>query len=113
MKMLRFAILFAVLLACADDGPKPPDDPVSEELMVEVLRDFHLSQSYHELKGLSADTLDLVMNRSFNNILEEKGIDRDKFEATFDYYLTHPEEFTLLYERVVAEIDSINPEEAL
>lgn len=111
--MLRFTILFVILLACADNGPKPPKDPVDEDLMVEVLRDFHLSQSYHELKGLPADTLDLVMNRSFNYILEEKGVDREKFQETFDYYLTHPEEFTLLYERVVAEIDSINPEEAL
>ena len=104
MRLLLFAVL--TILACSSDSGSSKK-LVEDKEMIDILVDYHLVQSFHELKGLPQDTLNLYNNKHFNVILEDHGVDRADFQSTFDYYLQHPQEFYELYDKVVAELDSV------
>lgn len=104
MRLLLFALLF--ILACNTKTDREKKI-LEDDQMVELLVDYHLIQSFHELKGLPQDTLNLYNNKHFNIILKEKGVSREDFQSTFDYYMQNPEDFMKVYEQVVVELDSV------
>ena len=105
--MKKVLLLFAIVIlaACNGDSGKQKG-PLSEDEIVDILADYHFAQSYHELKGLPQDTMFLYTNRHFYEILEEKGIDPQDFKSSFDWYLSHPDAFHELYNKVITTIDS-------
>jgi hypothetical protein len=94
-KLILGILFFGVLVSCSNkmDYPDAPDDLVPEEQMIEYLHDLTILEAGIQNRYQSVNRYYKTMIRSGENYLKSKGMTVDRFERSFDYYVTQPEVF--------------------
>lgn len=96
--MKKFAVVISILtilLSCSSemDYPGAPDDLIPEEEMVTYLHDLTLLESGIQNRYQSVNRYYKTMIRSGEKYFKSKGMTVDRFERSFDYYVSQPEVF--------------------
>lgn len=84
-----------VLLSCSSemDYPAAPDDLIPEAEMVTCLHDLTILEAGVQKRYQSVNRYYKTMIRSGENYFKSKGMTVDRFERSFDYYVSQPEVF--------------------
>ncbi|MDX2286312.1 MAG: DUF4296 domain-containing protein [Bacteroidia bacterium] len=107
--LLPLAAAAGMLLAgCAR---QPSYTPLSEDTMREVLIDLHLADAVVEVAGGTMNQRDALRDSYTGEILEQRGLDRETFLLSYQYYVRRPEEMNRIYEQVIAALDKRLQEE--
>ena len=104
MKIISF-ILCLILLSCGAPKTKIPQDILSENSFIDLLKDIHLAEAKFELlktKGIENAKNELAHN--YSAIYETHQITADDFDKTIDYYAQHPEQLEKIYTRVLEQL---------
>ena len=104
MKISSF-ILCLILIGCGNQQKETPQDILSENIFVDLLKDIHLAEAKFELqktKGIENAKNELAHN--YNAIYETHEITEDDFDKTLDYYAQHPEQLEKIYTHVLEQI---------
>ncbi len=113
MNDLKLIILACVLtiVSCTQESPLDiePANLISEEKMVDILIDVHITESALSLKNFSRDSSLRLFAYYKEDIYKEHTITETQFRESFDYYARHAKQFDAIY---VAVIDSIAVKEA-
>nr|WP_262914622.1 DUF4296 domain-containing protein [Pontibacter vulgaris] len=89
------------MLGCQKQTPKPPENLVTKEKMVQILADVHEAEARIESKMNYPDTAMMTFNHAQKLILKKHGVSEKKFRDTYDYYLEHLVEMDKLYEIII------------
>lgn len=85
-----------------------PADLISEEEMIDVLIDVHITESALSLKNFHRDSSLKLFTYYKADIFKEHQISEKQFQESFDYYARHSKQFDHMYEVV---IDSLKVKE--
>jgi len=104
MKIPSF-ILCLIFLSCGAPKMEIPQDILSENSFIGLLKDIHLAEAkfeIHKTKGLENAKNELAHN--YRAIYETHAITADDFDKTLDYYAQHPEQLEKIYTRVLEQL---------
>ena len=93
-----FPVLLIIALGCAGLREK---EVLSEDQMVELLRDFYLQEARYKEARLTEDSAILVFTRLRGGYAASKGYSDSAIDRSMNYYLDHPEVLNTLYDRVI------------
>lgn len=94
-----------ILLSCGAPKTKIPQDILSENSFIDLLKDIHLAEAKFELlktKGMENAKNELAHN--YSAIYETHQITAYDFDKTIDYYAQHPEQLEKIYTRVLEQL---------
>lgn len=86
-----------------------PADLLSEEKMIDVLIDVHITEAALSLKNFNRDSSMKLFAYYKDDIFKEHQISEKQFQESYDYYARHSKQFDHMYEVV---IDSLKVKEA-
>ena len=104
MKILSF-IFCMILLSCGAPKTEIPQDILSENSFISLLKDIHLAEAKFELnktKGMENAKNELA--HKYINIYETHEITVSDFNKTLDYYAQYPEQLEKIYIRVIEQL---------
>ncbi|SFH46843.1 DUF4296 domain-containing protein [Pedobacter insulae] len=100
-KIFAISIICSLIFACK---PGVPDDIIQPDKMEKVLFDIHTVDGY--IATLSVpDTAKIVAASYYKGIYKKFNIDSAKYNKSLDYYYSHPDVLTKLYENVMKELE--------
>ena len=104
MKISSF-ILCLILIGCGNQQKETPQDILSENIFIDLLKDIHLAEAkfeLHKTKGMENAKNELAHN--YSTIYKTHEITPDDFDKTLDYYAQHPEKLEKIYTRVLEQL---------
>lgn len=109
MKNCLICCLFAVLVACKGEVklPQKPDDLIVRDSMKMLLKDITLLESAIQNRYRNVTVFYKVMTKSGEHYLDSMHISKDRFERSFDYYVSREGELEAIYTEIS---DSFNRE---
>lgn len=86
---------------------------LNDKKMSDILVDILLMESYinEKMQGTSVDSLVQIKKSYYSSILKKHKTDSISFYSTFNYYQTHPKEFSLILNRVDSSLNKIVPKD--
>lgn len=109
MRFFSAVIALVLLAGCSAkiDLPDAPDDLVERDSMVVVLRKLVVLESYIQTRYQQVNTYSKIMTASGKACLEKYHIQPERFERSYDYYVSRQEVLQGIYSEV---LDSLNKE---
>ena len=98
-----FVSLLALIVSCSPKEVPPPNGTIPPDSMIKVLADVHLAESRLLLNGKYAG-VDSLKATYIQHVLIQIGTDTGRFNKSFAYYASKPEQFSEMYDKVMAEI---------
>ncbi|QRR04273.1 DUF4296 domain-containing protein [Dyadobacter sandarakinus] len=100
-----YALPALLLAGCGGDNTLPANT-LSEEQMSNILADIHLAESrVNRLQLRSLDSSLMLFNRLKSDIWKKYKVDTLAYRESYNYYMTHPEVMTRIYEKVGKKIE--------
>jgi len=101
-----FFILFLFSISCTNNKTIP-SDILPEDSLVKIIVDMHLGDAI--LLQPKVQSLPYVINKQefYFFILKKHSLTKETFEKNMNYYVDHPEEYDLIYEKVIEELSTI------
>ncbi len=104
------------MLSCSGEEKKSkkvktPEDVISHDRMVDILVDYHLTEStikYYMRYGVNVKQL---TEKIYDRVLEKHNITRSDFKYSMDFYSEKPERMEMLYMDVMEKLSSIQSEQ--
>lgn len=104
--LLALCALPAMLLTGCGGEDKLPPDTLSEQQMADILTDIHLAETrVNKLQLRSLDSSLMIFNRLKSDIWKKYKVDTVAYRDSYNYYMTHPERMTRIYENVGKKIE--------
>ena len=100
--MILLFLLGALTLTACGDKEAPY---LSEERMLEILRELHMADVLAEAHGKSLGYRKELRNESYDEVLEVFEISREEFFRSYNYYLNEPEVMDSIYVRMIKDIE--------
>ncbi|ASS49507.1 MAG: hypothetical protein A3D31_02680 [Candidatus Fluviicola riflensis] len=109
MRILLFIALGFLAVRCSSDidTPAAPDDLVSRDTMVMVIRELSVLESYAQTRYQLVNNYHKLMKSSGRVCLDKYRIDPRRFERSYNYYASQQEELQSIYSEVM---DSLTKE---
>jgi hypothetical protein len=104
MKIPSF-ILCLIFLSCGAPKTEIPQDIITQNSFISLLKDIHLAEAkfeLHKTKGMENAKNELAHN--YSTIYETHEITADDFDKTLDYYAKHPEQLEKIYTLVIEQL---------
>lgn len=98
-----FLLLAFAFVACGKKEAETPQGVLSSEQMISVLADIHIAEARLQIADVRSSNPDLK-NKYVAEVLSRHKINTSVFARSFDYYSSHPEIFSQMYEKVIEEI---------
>ena len=100
------------VLSCTSESELDvkPADLISEEKMIDVLIDVHITESALSLQNFNRDSSLRLFVYYKEDIFKEYKISEKQFQESYDYYARHSKQFDHMYEVI---IDSLKVKEAM
>ena len=98
-------IFCLIFLSCGGQKTEIPQDILSKNSFIGLLKDIHLAEAkfeLHKTKGVENAKNKLAHN--YSAIYETHKITADDFNKTLDYYSQHPEQLEKIYTRVLEQL---------
>ncbi|MES2555670.1 MAG: DUF4296 domain-containing protein [Bacteroidota bacterium] len=109
MRIFLFIVVGFLAARCSGeiDTPAVPEDLVSRDTMVMVLRELTVLESYAQTRYQLVNNYHKVMKSSGRVCLDKYHIDPRRFERSYNYYASRQEELQSIYTEVM---DSLTKE---
>jgi hypothetical protein len=112
-RMLSFSqavVLFVgliTLLSACETEEKAPKGTLSEEKMATILSEIHLAEArVTRLQLKSLDSSLLIFSKLQSDIWKKQMVDTLVYKNSYNYYMSHPQKMTRIYEKVTKKIEA-------
>lgn len=100
-----FSVLITLFSSCGNED-KAPHDTLSEEKMAVVLSEIHVAESRAtRLQLKSTDSSQMIFNKLKEAIWKNQKVDSAVYRRSYEYYMSHPERMSRIYEKVQKKIE--------
>lgn len=102
MKVISYAILFLLVVACT---PSSPSGILSKDEMEDILYDMHVAQSIYDRRQDGIQTgADLLALRA--SVLKEHDVDKAEWDSSFNYYSRNSRDMYEIYQALSNRIEN-------
>lgn len=115
MKFWLAGLLMGIGASCTPslETPDAPDDLISGDSMVVVLKELMVIESYIQTRFQRVDGYYKVMTSSGKACLESYHISPDRFDRSYSWYVTEQEQLRQIYvqvrEELTREVNKLGP----
>ncbi len=102
MKNIFIAALL-LFVSCVPESPEPPAGTIPKDTMIALLAEVHIAESRILLSGEAVNNPQ-VKSAYIQNALAKFNVDTTRFNQSFSYYTSQPDEFEQMYQKVMEEI---------
>ena len=95
-KKCSILIMLIIFFSCGK-SPQKPEDILNHDQMVKVLAEVYIAEERISHLGITADSGQVVFERSKGRVFEATGIPDSVFRKSLDYYMTRPKELEAIY----------------
>jgi predicted ribosome quality control (RQC) complex YloA/Tae2 family protein len=107
-KIFLFAYILIILAACApDDNKHRNTDMITEDKMVQLLVDIHLTDAVLSVIYRTKPKSDDATLRIYESVLKKHNTTREQFDRSIEYYSRHIEEYEKIYDKVIEELSKL------
>lgn len=100
-------IMATVFLSCNREDAAPGKEIIPPQKMVDILTDIHIAESGTDSRGYNSIQLNQMVYRKYEDIMKKHGTSFSVFKASFDYYLSHPDQFDEIYQEIVNRLTAL------
>ena len=101
----KIILIIVWIFSCSSDE-KPPQDILGQEKMASILTDIHIAEArVGRLQLRSSDSSLMVYNELKEDIWKKQKVDTLVYKKSYDYYMTHPNQMSQIYEKVKKQIE--------
>ena len=106
MRIFGVIGIVLVLQACSSKMPfpDPPKDLIPEDMMSMLVHDMFILEAGIQKRYQNVNRFYKTMIKSGDAYLESKHISRGRYERSYDYYVSRPEEFQEICTRAMDSI---------
>jgi len=104
--LIRLFFVLIFFTGCIFGTPK---GIIHKADMISLLTDMHLVDSYTAM--LKQDTIKQLTADLYQSVFNKYHTDSVQFRKSLEYYSRNPEEFSLMYQKVGANLDSLASEQ--
>ena len=98
-------IVLLLFLSCSGTKDKIPQEILSEDIFISILKEVHLAEAYFELnKSYNKNDRNNKLNLKFQQAFKEYSIDEKQFQITMDYYASNPNQLESIYTKIIAQL---------
>ena len=102
-KLFSLAFIILICISCNDNKNTLPEGIIPRDSMIVILADIHIAEA--KLQNAGPAFRDKTFKSAYlQQVLRKAGVDSSRFLGSFDYYSSHPEIFSIMYEQVIVEI---------
>jgi len=106
-KIFMLIGIILILLAC-DNRPSQPKDAIDEATMAKILAEIHLTEAkVGRLSFKDYDSTKFAYKYLEQQIMIKYKTDTARYRASYNYYVTNPEQMTKLYENVLKNLEEL------
>lgn len=106
-KIFLVLAIILTLLAC-DKDPSRPKDAIDEATMAKILAEIHLTEAQvSRLSFKDYDSTKIAYKYLEQQIMAKYKTDTARYRASYNYYVTNPEQMTKLYENVLKNLEEL------
>lgn len=99
--------IILTLMAC-DNHPSRPKDAIDEATMAKILAEIHLTEAkVGRLSFKDYDSTKLAYKYLEQRIMIKYKTDTARYRASYNYYVTNPEQMTKLYGNVLSNLEEL------
>lgn len=96
-----------ILLAC-DNRPSRPKDAIDEVTMAKILAEIHLAEAkVSRLSFKDYDSTKIAYKYLEQQIMAKYKTDTARYRASYNYYVTNPEQMTNIYDNVLTNVEEL------
>jgi hypothetical protein len=100
-------ILLLLLICSCESDEKPPVGTLSKEKMATILSEVHIAETrVTRLQLKSLDSSLMVFNQLKEGIWKKHKVDTLVYKNSYNYYMTHPEQMSGIYEMVEKKMNA-------
>ena len=92
-----------MLFVSCTPTPEAPAGTIPKDTMIALLADVHIAESRILLSGEFVNNQQ-AKSAYIQHVLAKFNIDNTRFNQSFSYYTSQPDEFEQMYEKVMEEI---------
>jgi len=112
MQNILFCLLgFLLMCAIACERSSPPEELISVDEMIVILKEYHMGEGSIGQMRLSGEQRDTMRIQLYDKVLEKYEMDRETFYSSYEYYLTQPTLMDTIYTRIIDQLNKQLPEE--
>lgn len=108
--MIKRIVIFLLALLVVSCNFSKEKNLIPRDKFVSILTDMHLAEGYYATHGRETKNHNDSTFNFYNTIFKNYGYTRADFDTTLKYYTVHSQEFDLLYEDVVTELNKTEQE---
>lgn len=105
-----FPLLILLLLLSCNSTEKPPQLPIAQEQMVNIMVDMHLVETAASLKLTDADSTRPSYDQLIAVIFEKHGTTRATFDSTLYQLSFQPAQMNVVYDLVLERLSQMDAE---
>jgi uncharacterized lipoprotein NlpE involved in copper resistance len=106
-KIFMLLGIILMLLGC-DNRPSRPKDAIDEATMAKILAEIHLTEAkVGRLSFKDYDSTKFAYKYLEQQIMIKYKTDTARYRASYNYYVTNPEQMTKLYENVLKNLEEL------
>lgn len=99
--------MILILLAC-DNRPSRPKDAIDEVTMAKILAEIHLAEAkVSRLSFKDYDSTKIAYKYLEQQIMAKYKTDTARYRASYNYYVTNPEQMTNIYDNVLTNVEEL------
>lgn len=99
-----FSLSLMVIVSCGGEKEVAiPGHVYSRDTMINILAGIHIAESQIGQTGYRPDAM-TFKTAYMQDVLSQNSVDTSRFNTSFEFYSTHPQLFSQMYEEVIAEI---------
>ena len=100
----RLLTLLLFLLACKPSEPEIPEGIAGDTVMRDLLIDFSLAEAASNINSAAGKLPPFRPELFFEAALKQKGIDRERFITSLEFYRKNPALLEKIYDDAIAEL---------
>jgi len=102
---INLLILFCFFVSCNTTENQLPDNIITKEIFITVLKEAHLAEAAFKLnKSKGVDASKKILANTYSEIYSTHNIDKERFAETLSYFANHPQELEQIYSKVLKDL---------
>ena len=86
-----------------------PDGLIPKDSMILIMKELSVLESYIHQKHVQLERYALLMRMSGDSLLQDFGVNRERYELSMEYYGKNPKEFILIYDAIIEQLEGNTP----
>ncbi len=106
-----FILFFLIVISCSEQEKRiRKKDVIPDDELIALLADIHIADGILDMPSYLKKYPGRDSISNYNDVIHQHGFTRERFDMTLKYYSNNPDDFELIYEKVLNKLSQLESE---